>query len=70
MPTECDSYKHLNETDKFTMSMDIEEVAAKIVGMNYGVHRLLSAIVWQILSSRPDDKLALGIKKLLDSGLY
>ena len=29
----------------FCVSMDLEEVADKVMGMNYGIHRLLSALV-------------------------
>lgn len=66
----CDSYKHLNETDKFIVSLDVEAVAVKLIDMNYGVHRLLSAIVYHRLARSPDDELALGIKVLLDAGLF
>jgi hypothetical protein len=45
MKRRFDEYAHINETSKFTVELDIEEVAAKIVGMNYGCHRLLCAMV-------------------------
>lgn len=40
-----DDYKHLNNDFRFEMSLSIPEVADKIVGMNYGVHRMLSAMI-------------------------
>jgi hypothetical protein len=68
--TTIDSYKHLNTTSKLRIELDIEDVAAKLISMNYGVQRLLSAIVRQTLIERPDDELALGILVLLQKGLF
>jgi hypothetical protein len=72
--SEIDSYRHLNygnyPQSKLEISIDIEELAKKIIEMNYGVHRLLSAIVRQRLEKKTDDKLATGIFNLLNKGLY
>lgn len=65
-----DEYKHLNKGDKFCVELDIEELAAKIIVMNYGMHRLLSALARQRLAQRPRDELASGIRALLEKGLY
>lgn len=64
-----DSYRHLNEGDKFRIELDVENVVAKIVSMNYGVHRILSSIVRQRFAKRSDDELAHGILALLEKGL-
>lgn len=40
-----DYYKGLNSDDKFRVEMDIEELAEKVCSMNYGAHRMVSAIV-------------------------
>ena len=39
-----DTYKHLNESDKFEVALDLEWVVRKIMSMNYGIHRFLSAL--------------------------
>ncbi len=66
-----DSYRHLNESSKFRIELDVEMVAAKIIGMNYGVHRLLSAIVRQLrVIHGPSDELATEILELLEKGLF
>jgi len=40
-----DAYKHLNSKNEFGESIDdMEEVADLVMGRNYGVHRLFSAI--------------------------
>ena len=70
MGSHIDQYQSLNETSKFRAEVDIEEVATKVINMNYGVHRLLSAIVRQRLAERSDDRLAIGILALLEDDLY
>lgn len=40
-----DTYKHLDDTDRVTLSLSMPELAAKIVAMNYGAHRMLSALI-------------------------
>lgn len=70
MNTYPDFYKHLNETSKFQIDVDIEEVATIILSMNYGMHRLLSALARQRLLQYPRDVLAINILALLEDGLY
>lgn len=38
-------YDHMNETDKVTVSIDMDELARKLVSMNYGVVRLFAALI-------------------------
>ncbi len=64
-------YRHLDKTDKFKIELDIDDIAIKIISMNYGVHRLLSAIVrYRHKKHGQDDELANGISKLLEQGLF
>lgn len=67
-------YDRLNESSSLDIELDINDIAKQFVSMNYGTHRLLSAIVrardnrgiaWQ----RPDE-LADGIRDLLNAGLF
>ena len=64
-----DSYKHLND-DGDGVVVGIEAIAEQIVKLNYGTHRLLSAIARLRLARRHDDPLALRIKALLDAGAF
>lgn len=68
--SKIDTYKHLNKDSKFCIELDIEDVATKIVSMNYGVHRLLSAIAQQRSAKYPNNELASEILILLGKGLY
>lgn len=69
-----DDYKHLNDRERDGVVLDIESVAEQVVHLNYGVHRLLSAIVRRRLeksrSEGREDELAVALKALLDGGLY
>ena len=65
-----DQYRHLNKASLFTVKLSLDEVAEKILAMNYGVHRLLSAIIRLRLEYDSNDELALGILALLEQGLY
>jgi len=42
--TRFDNYKHLNKMDKLQIEVDFNELAKKMLGMNYGVERFLSAL--------------------------
>ena len=46
--TKIDYYKGLNEDSKLTIELSIETVAKEICAMNYGAHRLLSAMVHEL----------------------
>lgn len=66
-----DQYRHLNGDDLSPsdgLVVGIEAFAARVVHLNYGMHRMLSALVRCRLALRPGDALALGVKKLLDAG--
>jgi hypothetical protein len=76
MPT-IDTYKHLNDRDGVVI--DIEDIAKQVVKMNYGVHRLLSALVRARrerakatgeLRDGERDELTEGIAALLERGLF
>ena len=42
--TRFDNYKHLNKFDKLTVELDFNDLAKKILGMNYGTERFLSTL--------------------------
>ena len=68
-----DQYRHLNGEDSSPadgVTVGIEAIAAQVVRLNYGMHRMLSALVRFRLAIRPGDALALGLKQLLDKGLF
>lgn len=70
------SYDHLNETDPLSLPLDFDELAERIVKMNYGSHRFLSAFVRARRKSAKHravprgDELANEIENLLNKGLY
>lgn len=74
MPRSIGTYDHLNRNDKFTLEMDMEEVARKIEKMNYGTHRFLYALVRirradPVIEASPGGKLLTdGIERLLNKG--
>jgi hypothetical protein len=68
--TQMGSYNHLNEDDILSISLSIDKLAQQVIGMNYGVHRLLSAIAKRRLDNDPQDGLGQGVKQLLDEGWY
>jgi hypothetical protein len=66
-----DQYRHLNDdaASGKGVVIGIEEIATQVVRMNYGTHRLLSALARARLAVNPDDKLGRGIRELLNRGL-
>jgi len=42
---QIDYYKHLDSDSKLTTELSMEEIAEKCCELNYGAHRLLSALV-------------------------
>ncbi len=76
MPSGIGSYDHINEESKLEVALNIEEVAQKIHDLNYGDHRLLSAMVRIRRNDRgkctSDNALMLtnGIEELLNKGGY
>ena len=63
-------YNHLDEHDPFTVELDFNQIAIRSAQMNYGTHRLLSAVVFTLLGKDPSDPMAKVIKDQLDSGYY
>jgi hypothetical protein len=45
MPAEMGVYDHMNAEDPVVSELTIDELARKLEKMNYGTHRLLSALV-------------------------
>jgi len=69
--SKVDSYVHLNSEDK--IRLEIDEIASQIGTMNYGVHRMLSALVRQGKQRRElywddEDNILKDIEKLLNEG--
>lgn len=50
--SKLDTYKGLNEESKLTTSFSMPEVAKECCQLNYGAHRLLSAMVHQLRANR------------------
>ena len=65
-----DEYRHLNESDTFKIALNLEQIVEKVMSMNYGIHRFLSAFVRLRLQEDPQDELAKGIEGLLKKGLF
>jgi len=77
-----DSYKHLNKNskvtiqrDKIIVKIDIEDIAGELLDMNYGVHRLLSALVRQRKEKKDREfnfynSILPEIENLLNKGYY
>jgi hypothetical protein len=63
-----DTYKHLNKTD--TTPFDIEATARFVVGLNYGLHRFLSAALTELEQRDPSDEMALKLSELLRGGYF
>jgi len=64
-----DGYKHLND-DGDGITIGIEEIAPVVEKLNYGMHRMLCALVRARLKRRPGDEMALAIRALIEKGLY
>ncbi len=62
-----DEFNHLPD---ISIGVSIDDIATKVVGSNYGFHRMLSSLVRVRLKKNPDCELAIGIKTLLNKGLY
>lgn len=77
-----DSYKHLDKDTAMVVTMPMEQIARECVRLNYGAHRLLSALVHALRdanseyaerhpSAEPEPSgLADGIEALLNKGLF
>jgi hypothetical protein len=86
MSSKAGEYDHLGETVKVPLakepeaivSIDIQEVADRIVELNYGTHRLLSALIrarrhsekFQKRYEEGNDELANKLEEMLGNGLY
>jgi len=75
-----DFYKHLDADTPLTITLSMDQIARDCVALNYGAHRLLSALVHALrdrdaaLSAKyemkTDSQLADGIEELLNRGLF
>ncbi len=63
-----DDYNHLN--DRECGMIDITHAVICIVGMNHGVHRMLSQTVHSLRERNKDDKLAKKLEDILTEGFY
>lgn len=45
-------YDHMNESDPLTLPVDLDELCRRIVSMNRGTERLLSALIRQLKASK------------------
>lgn len=63
-----DMYKHLNDRDGVVVG--IEEIAVQVEKMNYGTHRMLSALVRARRANHPKDELADALQALLERGFF
>lgn len=66
----ADQYRHLNDVEGDGVRIGIEAIARQVDALNYGTHRLLSAIVRVRRETRANDELANGIEALLNRGLF
>lgn len=51
MFTRIDTYKHLDASTKVSIELSMEDIARRCVSLNYGAHRLLSALVHELRSA-------------------
>lgn len=81
-----DTYKHLDKDTQMKVSLSMEEIARECAALNYGAHRLLSALVHELREKRErlaqeqercgmtirgrHSPLADGIEELLNNGLF
>ena len=64
------SYDHLNESDPIRFSLDLESAVHNIVKSNYGIARLLSALVRQASMVKKRGPITDTIEKMLNEGEY
>lgn len=74
-----DEYKHLDDDTPFIFSFDSDQIAKIVCNTNYGVHRLLCAIIKErkflriraiINGDDFPDELADGIEALINKDLF
>ena len=70
MSSRIDEYKHLDKHTAMAVVLPMEQIARECVALNYGAHRLLSAMVHAIREKRGPNELADGIETLLNKGLF
>jgi hypothetical protein len=68
-------YDHLNADNPINATVDMDELAKRVVLLNYGAHRFLSALVRALREAskwkyRENNELADEIEKLLNAGLH
>lgn len=64
------SYDHLNDDIPIEFTMDVDDIALAAVKANYGVHRLLSALVRQATVVGKRGQLIDEIERMLNEGMY
>jgi hypothetical protein len=64
------SYDHLNKDTPIKVNIDIDVVARAAVESNYGIHRLLSALVRQATVVGKRGELIESIERMLNNGAY
>lgn len=62
--TYFNAYKHLNSESKVKISL--EEIAPLVVQMNYGVHRLVCALVEEMEKNGERDGLVKALKRAVE----
>ena len=86
MSTKIDTYRHLDADTSLTVKLTMTDIARDCVKLNYGAHRLLSALVHELRADNAlraaefllrnpnehygDSELATGIEQLLNKGLF
>ena len=77
-----DTYKHLDNDTAMKVTLPMEQIARECVQLNYGAHRLLSALVHALREANNEyaakhpyghpepSHLADGIEALLNKGLF
>ena len=63
-------YDGLNDGPLVVVNVGTDALVAMVDTANYGSHRFLSALVKRRLTDDPEDPLGVGLKALLDSGVY
>lgn len=63
-----DNYRHLNDMPRDGAVIGVEDMAAQVVSLNYGFHRMLCALVRYHEKRFPKSELAREIRAVLDKG--
>lgn len=75
MSSKIGSFDHIN-SGKFKVPVDLDDLAQLLIDENYGVHRMISAIIrarrnqFIYKKYKSKDDLVTGLEELLNEGLY